>query len=72
MGLRTAAPMCERMTSALVYIHALHDFSCVNYVDDLAGVAHVDQAGYAFQNLVQIITVTGFIEATERLVNLIL
>ena len=36
MGLRTSALMCQRITSALVYIHAQNCYSCVNYVDDLA------------------------------------
>ena len=60
MGLRTASLMCQRMTSALVYIHALHGYTSVNYVDDLAGVALPETANNAFTNLGEIIRNAGF------------
>jgi ribonuclease HI len=66
MGLRTSALMCQRMTSAVAYLHRQSGYTCINYVDDLAGVALPDEAFQAFKNLGQIIMQTGLIEASEK------
>lgn len=66
MGLRTAALMCQRLTSAISYIHYKCGFQCVNYVDDLAGAAPSEFAQEAFQNLGNIIRDAGLKESGEK------
>ena len=66
MGLRTSALMCQRMTAAIAYIHNQYGFSCVNYVDDMAGAAPTCTAQAAFDNLGQIISDVGLIESEEK------
>ena len=66
MGLRSAAHICQRLTSSIVYMCYIENVYIVNYLDDLAGAEKPEYALRAFQTLGQILTDCGLEESTEK------
>ena len=58
-GLRSAAMMCQRTTSAVSYMYASLGYQCTNYIDDFGGAESPTKAEQAFQALGQLFSVLG-------------
>ena len=65
-GLRSAAMMCQRTTSAVKYIFKEWGFEIVNYLDDFAGAETVAQANIAFLTLASLFKYLGLEESQEK------
>ena len=69
MGSRSSARCCQRVTSAIVFIFKTkYGYFAINYLDDLGGAAHKDQADAAFQKLRTILQDIGLKEAADKTV----
>ena len=66
MGLRSAACMCMRTTSAIAYICKDIGIDILNYLDDLAGCESPEKSWDAFNNLGKILDRCGFEESVEK------
>ncbi len=66
MGLRSAALMCQRTTSAIVYVLKKHNISVENYLDDLFGVEFPDKADWAYNKLGEVIAQSGLKEKPSK------
>ena len=67
MGLRRAAFICQRVTSALAYIFEERTgLSIINYLDDFAGGAKPTQALAAYTALAQVFLDAGFEESQPK------
>lgn len=67
-GLRSAAMMCQRVTSGVAFICLEHDFHVLNYLDDFAGVEVSDRANQAFEFLGSILASLGLGESEAKAV----
>lgn len=68
-GLRSAAFICQRVTSALSFIQIKDGFESVNYIDDFGGAeSSLERALQAFDNLKKIFQKAGVSESTEKAV----
>jgi hypothetical protein len=66
MGLRSAAHICQRVTTAVTFMHVKNGFALVNYLDDFAGGEKVDAAVVAFEQLGQLLEACGLEESVEK------
>jgi hypothetical protein len=66
MGIRSAAFLCQRVTSALKYIYSQHGFTLFNYIDDLAVCIEPHKASSAFDTLQRLLTDLGVKEALDK------
>jgi hypothetical protein len=66
MGVRSAAFLCQRVTSAIGHIYSKFGFQVSNYIDDLAVVVSSDQANVAYDTLGRLIRDLGVQEAPEK------
>ena len=68
-GLRSAAYICQRVTSALSFMQSRDGFDSINYIDDFAGAeTSEERASQAFHNLAQIFRSAGIAEASDKAV----
>ena len=68
-GLRSAAFICQRFSSALAYMHKSDGFDSVNYIDDFAGAeSSYRSALQASLNLSHIFHLAGVTEAHDKAV----
>ncbi len=68
MGLRSAAYICQRLTSAVKYIFSNMGFEVLNYIDDFGGVENPDKAWEAFAALAELFQLLGLEESAEKAV----
>ena len=66
MGLRSAALICQRLTSAVNYIFSLEGGSSENYLDDFGAAESWDLANEMFQKLREILKLCGLEEAFDK------
>jgi hypothetical protein len=66
MGLRTGAMICQRLTTAVVFILEKLGFDVCNYIDDLAGAEEEDKASEAFDALGLVLHEAGLEEGPEK------
>ena len=68
-GLRSAAFICQSVSSALSFMQISDGFDCINYIDDFAGAeSSVSKAVHAFDNLATIFSRAGICEAKDKAV----
>ncbi len=65
-GLRSAAMICQRVSSAIAYIVNTRGFQIVNYLDDFAGAQITGKAVDAFVTLGEVLSELGVKEASEK------
>ena len=65
-GLRSAAMMCQRTTSAVSYIYRNLGFSCTNYIDDFGGAEVPSKSAEAFEALSALFATLGLEESLEK------
>lgn len=66
MGLRSAAAICQRVTTAVCYMMLVIGVCVLNYLDDLAGVETRDRAGFAYECLGQVLRKSGLKESVDK------
>ena len=66
MGLRNAAAICQRVTTAVVFIMFKIGIFILNYLDDLAGAETKEKAFFAYSCLGSILKKCGLEEAPEK------
>ena len=66
MGLRSAAYICMRATTAIKYMCKKNDIEILNYLDDLAGCETVDKSNFAFEYLGNLLKECGIEESVEK------
>ena len=66
MGSHSSAKCCQRVTSAIVFIHEKQGYFVINYLDDLGSAEHADVAEEAFNHLRFILTQAGLKEALHK------
>ena len=66
-GLRSAAFLCQRVTSAVRYVYQILRIFIVNYLDDLAGADTEELALKSYQELKNVITFCGLEESVEKI-----
>jgi hypothetical protein len=66
MGIRSAAHLCQRVTSAIKYIYAKTGYVLHNYIDDLAVCCEKNQAIQAFSILENLLEKLGIQEAKDK------
>lgn len=68
-GLRSAAFICQRITTALAYMQRLDGFDTINYIDDFGGAeSSYELALEAFFNLANVFKESGINEAPDKAV----
>lgn len=65
-GLRSAAFLCQRLTSAVKYICQMLSILIVNYLDDLAGADFKDTAWRTYQELRKVLEFCGLEESVKK------
>lgn len=66
MGLRSAAQICQRVTSAFAFMMFKCGLSCLNYLDDFGGVETEVVAQFAFHLLRTLFLRSGIDEAFDK------
>jgi hypothetical protein len=66
MGVRSAAYLCQRVTSALSYIYTSMGYHLTNYIDDLAVCVPASVADTAYNTLSNLLKDLGVEEAVEK------
>jgi len=66
MGLRSAAAICQRVTTAVCYMMLVIGVCDLNYLDDLVGVETSDRAGFAYGCLGQMLRKCGLKESVDK------
>jgi hypothetical protein len=66
MGIRSAAYLCQRATSALGHIYHGMGFRLINYIDDLAVCINRNVASEAYQQLGHLLAQLGVKEAEDK------
>lgn len=66
MGLRSAAMMCQRTTSAIRYLHLKAGFDVEVYLDDFGGCEKEDQAPAAYFALGKLLEDAGLEESKDK------
>jgi hypothetical protein len=66
MGARSAAFLCQRVTNAVVFISSGKHL--VNYLDDVAGCTHRDQAWEKYEEFTELLNYLGLKESVEKAV----
>ncbi len=65
-GLRSAAMICQRVSSAVRYVVGCRGFCIINYLDDFAGAQVPDIAQAAFECLGGVLRELGLQESSEK------
>ena len=60
-GLRSAAMMCQRTTSAVSHMFGNLGYQCTNYIDDFGG-----KATMALETLEELFSILGLISSPEK------
>lgn len=66
MGLRSAAYICMRTTSAIRFMCLKNDIDILNYLDDLAGCELPEKSKFAFNFLGELLKCCGIEESMEK------
>lgn len=66
MGLRSAAQICQRITSAVVFICLMAGFYILNYLDDFAGAEKPEKSQNAFEFLGAVLENCGLKESIAK------
>jgi hypothetical protein len=66
MGIRSAAYLCQRVTTAIGYIFNNLGYNLIMYIDDLASCTHESQASQAYDSLGNLLSNLGVMEAKEK------
>ncbi len=66
MGLRSAAMMCQRVTSGIAYLQKQDGYELVNFLDDFGGCETQEKAQEASDNLGAILKDAGLEEAKDK------
>ena len=66
MGLKISAYICQRISSAVIYIFRSKGHSAINYLDDLGGAEIANRARKAFEVLGELLTELRIDEATSK------
>jgi hypothetical protein len=66
MGIRSAAYLCQRVTSAIKYIYYQSGFTLFNYIDDMAVCVDYNKANFAFSTLETLLVDLGVKEAPDK------
>jgi hypothetical protein len=68
MGLRSAAHMCQRVTTAVAFMQIQKGLLLINYLDDFAGAETVDCAVEAYDELGVLLELCCLEESVEKAV----
>jgi hypothetical protein len=66
MGVRSAAYICQRITTAIGFMFSQMGYSLINYIDDLAVCLHQSQASQAYMSLGKLLHNLGVEEAPDK------
>ena len=66
MGLRSAAYLCQRFTTALAFLFFKLGYAAVNYLDDFGGAEVPERAQEAYQALGDLLSQAGIEESVEK------
>jgi hypothetical protein len=66
MGIRSAAYLCQRVTSAIGFMYEQMGYNLINYVDDLGVCVRQDQASQAYEALGNLLDKLGVKEAVDK------
>ncbi len=65
-GLRSAAMICQRVTTAVCHVVSQAGFDIINYLDDFGGAQPAENANAAFDTLGSVLYELGLQEAPEK------
>lgn len=65
-GLRSAAMMCQRTTSAVSHMFSNLGYQCTNYIDDFGGAESPSKATMAFETLEELFSILGLESSPEK------
>ena len=65
-GLRSAAMMCQRTTSAVSHMFSKLGYQCTNYIDDFGGAESPSKATMAFETLEELFSILGLESSPEK------
>lgn len=65
-GLRSAAMICQRVTSAISHIVSCQGFTVINYLDDFGGAERPERAHSAFDCLGHVLGELGVVESLDK------
>ena len=65
-GLRSAAMMCQRTTSAVTYMFQSMGYQCTNYIDDFGGADSAETAHSAFRALGDLFSTLGLESSPDK------
>ena len=65
-GLRSAAMMCQRTTSAVTYMFGALGFNCTNYIDDFGGAEIPSKSAAAFDALGTLLSDLGLQSSPDK------
>ena len=66
MGLRSSSQICQRVTSAVVFMYFNMDFMAVNYLDGFGGAEVPGRAIEAYRTLEKLLLSCGLEESKEK------
>ena len=66
MGLRSSSQICQRVTSAVVFMYFNIGFMAVNYLDDVGGAEVPDRTIEADRTLEELLLSCGLEESKEK------
>ena len=66
MGLRSSSQICQRVTSAVVFMYFNMGFMAVNYLDDVGGAEVPDRTIEADRTLEELLLSCGLEESKEK------
>ena len=66
MGQRNAAMACTRTTQAVIYLHEQDGYRGTNYLDDLIGVARIEDGDAAYESLGVLLEELGLLENLKK------
>ena len=65
-GLRSAAMMCQRTTSAVSHMFGNLGYQCTNYIDDFGGAGSPSKATMAFETLDEFFSILSLDSSPEK------
>ena len=65
-GLRSAAMMCQRTTSAVSHMFGNLGYQCTNYIDNFGGAESHSKATMAFETLEELFSILSLISSPEK------
>jgi hypothetical protein len=66
IGLRSSAHICQRVTNAFAFMMWNCGLTCLNYLDDFAGVEHESSVRFAFGLMRELFIRSGIEEALDK------